>query len=344
MFDRIFTLLFESGTAFAQLAALLVGLLIFGLGVLLSYDWIKWQMFARRTTAIIKGLQQKGEAFHPVFVFFDEQGQEQQARSSVGSSKVERKGADSNIEILYFPERPYDARPVSSIAQLAVGLLLTAPGGGILWFSFSQLNNSPMTWAAAVALAIYIALKIKKNIKPRHEWDTRESFRARKEAERKKELAAPLATEEQLQKVVEKQEKDSRTTIPILTVLSFCLMAGGGYFAWDMNELLRTGLRAEGKVVALEYVDDSDGSGTYKPVVTFTADGKKLRFKEKFSSNPPAYEQGEDVTVLYDPAHPEGTATIDKGLWNWALPGGLFGFGLLFFWGAMSLRRKYEQR
>lgn len=42
------------------------------------------------------------------------------------------------------------------------------------------------------------------------------------------------------------------------------------------------------------------GKGTYAPVVTFTkADGTELRFTSNSSSNPPAYDVGESVTVLY---------------------------------------------
>ena len=41
------------------------------------------------------------------------------------------------------------------------------------------------------------------------------------------------------------------------------------------------------------------------------------------------YHPGDTVAVLYDPELPQGTAIIDRGWWNWLLPGAVCLFGLL---------------
>ncbi|MBA3980649.1 MAG: DUF3592 domain-containing protein [Alcanivorax sp.] len=83
---------------------------------------------------------------------------------------------------------------------------------------------------------------------------------------------------------------------------------------------------ATGQVVALEASRTSEGGTTWRPVVSFRAgDGGTYTFTSRVSSNPPAYERGETVTVLYAPDQP-GNARI-KGLFQ--LWGGVLICGLL---------------
>ena len=97
--------------------------------------------------------------------------------------------------------------------------------------------------------------------------------------------------------------------------------------------------RAPGTVVALEWRNDhsgvsrksraSDGPAAY-PVVEFTsADGAPRTFRSSTGSNPPSYEKGERVEVLYRADSPED-ARIKGFASLWLLPLIFGGLGLVF--------------
>ncbi|MCX4734334.1 DUF3592 domain-containing protein [Streptomyces sp. NBC_01363] len=96
--------------------------------------------------------------------------------------------------------------------------------------------------------------------------------------------------------------------------------------------------RAPGTVVALERRNDHNGASRKKresdrpvayPVVEFTsADGTPRTFRSSTGSNPPSYEQGERVEVLYRSDSPED-ARINGFASLWLLPLLFGGIGLV---------------
>ncbi|MFJ3226089.1 DUF3592 domain-containing protein [Streptomyces sp. NPDC086783] len=97
--------------------------------------------------------------------------------------------------------------------------------------------------------------------------------------------------------------------------------------------------RTSGTVTALEWRRDHDSGTRTKrmsdrrvayPVVEFvSADGTTHRFRDHTGSNPPSYEEGERVGVLYRADSPED-ARIDGFASLWLLPLVFGGIGLLF--------------
>jgi hypothetical protein len=69
---------------------------------------------------------------------------------------------------------------------------------------------------------------------------------------------------------------------------------------WNSTrDFLARAQSTRGAVVELREKRDDDGT-TYTPVVRFsTADGREITYAESFSTNPPAYDVGEEVEVLY---------------------------------------------
>ncbi|MBL1086985.1 DUF3592 domain-containing protein [Streptomyces actinomycinicus] len=96
--------------------------------------------------------------------------------------------------------------------------------------------------------------------------------------------------------------------------------------------------RAKGTVVSLEWREDHDTTSRDKhtddrpvayPVVEFTPEnGTPTRFQDSTGSNPPAYEEGERVEVLYRADSPED-ARINGFASLWLLPLIFGGLGLL---------------
>jgi hypothetical protein len=91
---------------------------------------------------------------------------------------------------------------------------------------------------------------------------------------------------------------------------------------------------ARGTVVAVEWSGGSSGrragnGPTAHPVVVFsTPDGTVTRFRGSTGSNPPAYDTGERVDVLYRADSP-ADARIDGFVSLWLLPLVFTGVGLL---------------
>ncbi|WP_055551319.1 DUF3592 domain-containing protein [Streptomyces sp. NBRC 110028] len=96
--------------------------------------------------------------------------------------------------------------------------------------------------------------------------------------------------------------------------------------------------RAQGTVVALEWRNDSSGASRKAtqsnkpaayPVVEFTsADGTSRTFRSSTGSNPPSYDEGDRVEVLYRADSPDD-ARINGFVSLWLLPLIFGGLGLL---------------
>lgn len=108
-------------------------------------------------------------------------------------------------------------------------------------------------------------------------------------------------------------------------------MTVGTYFVFSsMNELASEGLRAEGTVIDLRYQSDDEGSGSYAPTVEFRDEnGQRQVYYSSTGSNPPSYDRGEQVEIIYQPGTPE-RAMIDSFSDRWMLPLIMSVFALVF--------------
>jgi hypothetical protein len=99
----------------------------------------------------------------------------------------------------------------------------------------------------------------------------------------------------------------------------FCLW--GVYAASISWRLEQEGVTTTGTVVEMEASDSSEGGCcVYSPVIEFTASNdQKYTFEGDTASDPPAYEVGDEVSVIYDPNDPE-TAQINKWTERWLFP------------------------
>ena len=98
----------------------------------------------------------------------------------------------------------------------------------------------------------------------------------------------------------------------------FCLWGVyAGYISWKLDN---EGVTTTGIVVSLDESDDSEGGCcVYSPVIEFEAGGQTYSFDGGNASYPPAYEVGEQVEVIFDPAAPD-TAQINKWSERWLFP------------------------
>ena len=116
----------------------------------------------------------------------------------------------------------------------------------------------------------------------------------------------------------------SRVQIGCITLLvnvffaGFCLWGVyTGYVSWRLEQ---GGEKTTGNVVRLDERNSSeDGCCVYSPVIEFVAGGQTYSFESGNASDPPAYDIGQEVLVLYDPASPE-TAQINSFFERWVFP------------------------
>lgn len=95
--------------------------------------------------------------------------------------------------------------------------------------------------------------------------------------------------------------------------------AWGGFHAYSSWQLVNEGGSAIGTVVRLEESESNEGGTVYSPVVEFTANGQTHSFESGNASDPPDYEVGDEVKVLYDPAAPN-EARIESFAELWLMP------------------------
>jgi len=80
------------------------------------------------------------------------------------------------------------------------------------------------------------------------------------------------------------------------------IFLGTSFFAYiKTNSFLATAVETQGRVVDLLRYENG-----YKPLVVFTDQtGREIEYVPNFSSNPPAYDIGEEVAVFYNPQTPQ---------------------------------------
>ena len=112
--------------------------------------------------------------------------------------------------------------------------------------------------------------------------------------------------------------------------------------AWRTRRFLARATRVGGTIVRVDrqlhtsqsYGGDHPSETTlyFTPVVVFSLpDGSRLQFRSGISdSEGHSYLEGQTVTVVYDAAHPSGTAEIEgPAVWRRVIHSGLVTFGLL---------------
>lgn len=114
-------------------------------------------------------------------------------------------------------------------------------------------------------------------------------------------------------------------------------------------ELKQGGTSTSGTVVSFHESEATHESGvTWAPIVKYEVDGKAYTYTSSTSSDPPAYDVGDKVTLLYRAGDPED-AQIDSWSSLWLLPtmlgaGGVALAIVSIVWMVTSLRRRREAR
>ena len=141
----------------------------------------------------------------------------------------------------------------------------------------------------------------------------------------------------------------TKIVVTIFSGVAMLMLLVAGIASFSNLQQLAKEASAPGRVVEVvsrrEYINQQDRiyQDFYYPVVEFTAaDGRTRTLQMSEGSNPPSYETGNDVVVLYDPEKPleARIQSFGSSALMWILPGitGILGAAFL---GAVVVVRRF---
>lgn len=358
MFDIAFNLM----AAFNQAGFLLVAAVCLPAAFAVLGNTLYWKLRAESVDATIIGvrskssrLSDKNALYFPVYRYRLADGREIETTDRDGSSMLRGKETGRSLRLLVFPDDPQYVRQAGGLWGVFFFVILAGMGGIFLKCALRVQPLNIYTAVMVVFFLAYGAIKLRRKIIPKDERLSVSQWRARRRAERAQEWdAIPLQQIEDIKmsdeyrQTLQQQKRSYKTAAPICVLIGLALVGGGVYKGNALLKLEHEGARAQGEVVRLQETHSSGNNNTnstsYYPVVTFTAqDGSVITFQDSVGSNPPSYHNGESVAVLYAPAQAERSAMIDRGNWNWAIPGVMGAFGLALIASGFGMLRSFRR-
>ena len=136
----------------------------------------------------------------------------------------------------------------------------------------------------------------------------------------------------------------------MFTIIGIGMLIGAFVVNQHTNKFIASSLKADGQVIDFETKRSDNSSSTYAPVIKFVAnDGKEYQFVSSVSSNPPSYDVGESVEILYLESNPNdaqvnGFFSLHLGEFILGILGSIFlaiGGGILLFGFLGNKKREY---
>ncbi len=90
----------------------------------------------------------------------------------------------------------------------------------------------------------------------------------------------------------------------ILLIIGLALLVPGIALFLSSRKFLTTGIKTEATIIENIPMQSRDHKGTaimYTPLLEYEANGNKLHYTPNTRSNPPAYNIGEKVVIVYSP-------------------------------------------
>jgi hypothetical protein len=337
--------------AYEQVGMFIGAVVCLGLGGLILGNSLYWHLHALRACGTVIGVIDSGGSYTPVYRYTLPDGQTHVAKSDTSSSLVRGKETGRVVPLMICAHNPNEAQEANSYLIDIVGLVLIVPGVWFGYTAFTAYPITPMTWIMAVALLAYLAERGHRVFIPKGqrlsvaEWRAQHGLGAATAVDlagvRPIEdiVSAPQAREAQ-----QRQAQSSRKAAPLVGLFALVLVCVGLWQGRRIVALEGAGLRAPGQVVRLKQ-ESSSGQSSYYAIVRFrTARNETIEFKDDVGSNPPGHRPGDKVSVLYLADDPRQEAIIDRGIWNWAIPGTILAIAAFLLWLMVFLLRSGAPR
>jgi len=113
------------------------------------------------------------------------------------------------------------------------------------------------------------------------------------------------------------------------TLIGAAMLFGAFASYNSTSSFIERATETKGTVIDLVASRSSDSTSYYPVVVFEDASGRQIKFQSGSGSNPPSFNRGERVSVLYEPAAPE-SARINSFFSLWGVAVIVGGMGLVF--------------
>ncbi|MGH1456896.1 MAG: DUF3592 domain-containing protein [Alphaproteobacteria bacterium] len=337
----MFDLIFDGVSAWNSMGLFIMAAVFILIGGGISVYELMWLFSGKRVKGRIKEVRAVGKAgkgsetYYAVYEYQLPNGELREKVSSWGSGALGKNIPGREVRVLISPRYPNKMKK-PHIAVLIFGFIFLLPGLFIMRQAVQTFEFNYMMVVLPLMFFAFIGFKIYLVVSKISEDDWREgmaAFRdARKEGFSVKSSGggdsknARVLSSDEIRERMKAHRKNYVVGGYICLLLAVGCAGGAYYLGGNMVGKLRVGIPAQGEVVGFEskYSSTSDGSGyTYYSIVEFTDGGGNLvKFQDGIGSSHRMHKRGDEVNVLYMPDD-SGDAMIDRGIWNWAVSGGL---------------------
>jgi len=295
-----------------------------------------------------------GEAYSPLYEYIATNGETIQAEDTASARSNWIMGCLPGKKVILRVD-PHDPTRIwkPGIGLPIFGLFFMAPGALFTYLGLANLELNILTILIILGIFSFIGFKALRWYKKHQAKITTELNKLRadspdgkiniiksiKVTDKSKKLSTRLLTPDEIQERVLWCLPWMKAYVVFFFIAAIGLGGLSVHLGQNMKAFLTDATHASGKVVRMESVRSSDSDGgtsySYYPVVSFvTPDAERTEFRDSVGSNPPAYQRGDKIDVLYDPADPQ-QAIIDRGIMNWAAAAGCLMGAVLSLWLAL---------
>jgi hypothetical protein len=325
--------LFAAASAALDQAALLLSAAVSGgIGALLAGNKFYWRLGAKTVHGTVVGVRVVGQRYYAAYRYKrPPSGRPMLASADVGGRADQRLITGRKVRLLVFKKHPGIVAEAGFDVLESIGWAFFAAAAAAVWAALTMWHVTPVTWTLLGLAAFFILYRLHRSMPAQGERPFTSRTREAPPAGLLDEpvhpieeiLAGPVRAERQ-----RKQRITGLIVTPILVLVGMGICALGAYLGRTVSLLQSTGGRVLGTVLFCEPHKTLHGSNYY-PVVQFTTlTGQAVQFRDSMGGDSPPYREGAPVDVLYLPASPRETATIDHGWLNWLAPGALCVGGL----------------
>ena len=316
-------LFLDASALLDQAALLLIAAVAGGVGALLSGNKLYWRLWGRRVAGTVVGVRTIGRLYYPVYRYTSPSGKRIQATSDVGNGANPKLVTGRKVRLRVFRKHPERVAEAGAEVPEMVGWALLAAAATAVGVALTLWPVTPITWILLGLVCFFVAYRLWRSMPAGGE---RPFTSLTREPPPEALLQAPVRPIEEILSGPVRAERQRQQRIAGLIVTPILVLVGAGVFALGAHlgrttYLLQSrGEHVRGTVLFCELKKTLHGS-SYYPVVQFTTrSGAPVQFRDSMGSNPPPYGEGEPVAVVYFPASPQSSATIDRGLLNWIAP------------------------
>jgi hypothetical protein len=319
--------------ALDQAALLLAGTVLGAVGALLAGSRLYWRLRAKSVRGTVIGVRTVGRLYYAVYRYrlTPSSSRAFEATADIGVRAHPGLIAGRKVRLLVFKKHPTWAVESTPVLTEMIGWGCFACAAVAVGFAVITWPLTTFTWTVLAAGGLLIVYCLGRSVPSKGERPFTSFTRV---APPEGLLDLPV---QPIQKILEgpvraERQRQQRITglivTPILVLVGLAVLALGVHLGRTIFLLQSTGARAHGTVLFCE-LKRTLRSASYYPVVQFaTRSGATVQFRDSMGSDPPPYREGAPVEVLYLPDAPQTTATIDRGLLNWLVPGALCVGGL----------------